>query len=96
MTDMDSMDRAVEEAREELLISTPTSAGPGPRILAGMFNAAIMRFEAAVSAKARAEERERHREGLEWLKSALLAQIGSHVRPPFERARSSEEAGNGS
>lgn len=75
----DSLDRAVEEVRKPLAayLGTPKRT----KILE--------EFEEAV----RRQERERAGEGFERLKSALIAEIGKHVRPPIERARSSEEAG---
>ena len=95
------MDRAVEVARAALWIVLPEGVGPEVRVAAEAVNDAISHLEAAVSAKARAEERERiyeeqRAQSKTWpIEGANVAAgapgIPWHTFPP----RSSEEAGNG-
>ena len=92
----ESLDRAVEEARAALWIVLPEGVGPEVRVAAEAVNAAISHLEAAVSAKARAEERERLVTAMvmagRLVDEASLV-LETALLPTDERARSSEEAG---
>ena len=99
MTDMESLDRAVEEARAAVL-----NALRAGRTLKSV--QAVYSFEAAVSERARAEERERRvavppcphpKSEIYWVDDnrSICAMCGVDHGAEGVRARSSEEAGNG-
>lgn len=97
MTDMESLDRAVDEARAELVNVWIRSEYPD-EATAVSFERDLDALIAAVSAKARAEERERLVTAMvmagRLVDEASLV-LETALLPTDEPARSSEEAGNG-
>ena len=95
MTDMESLERAVEEAREKVINEMINYATARIGVGSAFFHDALDDLEAAVSERARAEERERAEESFKPLAEEYRRIVARNARPPIESARSSEEGGNG-